>query len=421
MKKLLCVALAAVMLAVTCLSVGAAGLDELLKDYAGITYDGQSEDQRELFIQTQAEIERILKEYWGDFYGVLEYNSQYVTYAIYLDYHGIDWKTDGVVDEAAMTRLNELVSGKQAEIEAWYISEYLGRPLYEEDVILVAFDDPTPLPELGPEDFLYLDVEYVRIIMNNVKHPIIKIKLNPKEGGRDIYEEIETLIKNCERPILSAEPNYTTLVYNAGSGSGDAGKMPFDDVKPGRYYSEAVAVLYDMGIIKGIGQNKFAPEQVTTRAMMTEILYRIDTMFGKVSVDASKPEGYEPFTDVEGKWYSGSADWARLTGVVKGYPDGTFRGDRPITRAEAATILYRYLKYAGLNPGGENNTGSMHFTDENEIPSWAKEAVENLFSKGMMVGVSAERFDPNGKMSRAMIATVAYRVVCEYQKAENQG
>ena len=239
MKKLLCALIAAVLFVTACVTAGAAGLDEMLRDYAGITYDGQSEDQRELFIQTQAEIERILKEYWGDFYGLLEYNSQYVTYAIYLDYHGIDWKTDGVVDEAAMTRLNELVSGKQAEIEAWYISEYLGRPLYDDDIILVAYEKYHP--ELTPEAFPYLDVEYAELLMSG-QHPIVKIKLNPKEG-RDIFEEIDKLLAESEYPIKSAEPNYHHLIYPVG-GSNDPGEgFVFDDVKENRYYSRAVAVL----------------------------------------------------------------------------------------------------------------------------------------------------------------------------------
>ena len=411
MKKLLCALIAAVLFVTACVTAGAAGLDEMLRDYAGITYDGQSEDQRELFIQTQAEIERILKEYWGDFYGLLEYNSQYVTYAIYLDYHGIDWKTDGVVDEAAMTRLNELVSGKQAEIEAWYISEYLGRPLYDDDIILVAYEKYHP--ELTPEAFPYLDVEYAELLMSG-QHPIVKIKLNPKEG-RDIFEEIDKLLAESEYPIKSAEPNYHHLIYPVG-GSNDPGEgFVFDDVKENRYYSRAVAVLSKIGIIKGVSKNKFAPNQATTRAMMTEILYRIDTKFGAASADAAKPEGYEPFTDVEGKWYSSSADWARLTGVVKGYPDGTFRGDRLITRAEAATILYRYLKYAGLETEVISTDAVKRFSDADSIPSWAVEAVNYLYGTSVMTGMSYDKFDPNGQMTRAMVATVAYRVVEQLQ------
>ncbi|MBR6290010.1 MAG: S-layer homology domain-containing protein, partial [Clostridia bacterium] len=215
--------------------------------------------------------------------------------------------------------------------------------------------------------------------------------------------------------IKYADYNY---IYQLEDEPEETDTSVFTDVKSGKYYSEAVNELYKLGIVKGVSKDQFAPEAVTTRAMMAEILYRIDTMFGRNFVDAVKPEGYQPFTDVKGKWYWGAADWARLTGVVRGYPDGAFRGDRPITRAEAATMLYRYFKFAGLDPSNAEGRDVMRFNDGNKIPSWAKEAVNYLWKKGMMVGVSEESFDPKGMMNRAMIATVAYRVVKEFEKQE---
>ncbi len=210
----------------------------------------------------------------------------------------------------------------------------------------------------------------------------------------------------------------TVLFVTACVTAGAAEKTSFDDVKPGRYYSEAVTALSEMAIIKGVSKTGFAPNLATTRAMMTEILYRVDTMFGRNFVDAGKPEGYQPFTDVKGKWYWGAADWARLTGVVKGYPDGSFGGDRPITRAEAATILYRYLKFAGLETEVISTDAVNRFSDADSIPSWAIEAVNYLYGTSVMTGMSYDKFDPNGQMTRAMVATVAYRVVKEFEKQE---
>ena len=418
MKKLLCTVIAAVMLVSVCVTASAAGLDELLRDYVGVTYDGHSEDQLARWMLAQAEIDWIYRGYWGDCYEAIRYNGQYVTDAIYLDSHGIEWKTDGVVDEAAMARLRELTAGKQAEIDRWFMSEYLGLSLYDDDVILVVYENSYP-SDLKPESFPYLDVEDAEAIMPG-QHPIIKIKLNPKEGGWDIFEEIEKLLAGSEYPIRSAEPNYHSIFYCLdGMSNGAVARADFDDVRDNRYYSRAVSVLSALGIVKGVSKDQFAPEAVTTRAMMAEILYRIDTMFGRASAEAGKPEGYQPFTDVKGKWYWGAADWARLTGVVEGYPDGSFRGDQPITRAEAATMLYRYFKFEGLDPADADENGVMRFNDGNKIPSWAKEAVNYLWKKGMMVGVSEESFDPKGMMNRAMIATVAYRVVTEYGKVDD--
>ncbi|MBR6289840.1 MAG: S-layer homology domain-containing protein [Clostridia bacterium] len=212
--------------------------------------------------------------------------------------------------------------------------------------------------------------------------------------------------------IKYADYNY---IYQLEDEPKETDTSVFTDVKSGKYYSEAVNELYKLGIVKGVSKDKFAPSQVTTRAMMTEILYRVDKKFGRASADAAKPEGYKPLTDVEGKWYYGAADWANLTGVVRGYPDGSFGGDRPITRAEAATILYRYLKFSGLETEVISTDAVKRFSDADSIPSWAVEAVNYLYGTSVMTGMSYDKFDPDGQMTRAMIATVAYRVVEQLQ------
>ena len=79
MKKLLCTVIAAVMLVSVCVTASAAGLDELLRDYVGVTYDGHSEDQLARWMLAQAEIDWIYRGYWGDCYEAIRYNGQYVT------------------------------------------------------------------------------------------------------------------------------------------------------------------------------------------------------------------------------------------------------------------------------------------------------------------------------------------------------
>lgn len=58
---------------------------------------------------------------------------------------------------------------------------------------------------------------------------------------------------------------------------------------------------------------------------------------------------YKPETpdDIKGHWAQEACEWAIDTGLMKGYPDGTFQPDRPMTRAEYATIEYRKHKNGG--------------------------------------------------------------------------
>lgn len=54
-----------------------------------------------------------------------------------------------------------------------------------------------------------------------------------------------------------------------------------------------------------------------------------------------KPEESETVDDVTGHWAKASIEWAKETGLIKGYPDGSFQPDKPVTRAELAVILHR--------------------------------------------------------------------------------
>ncbi|MHA7965884.1 cadherin-like beta sandwich domain-containing protein [Paenibacillus sp. CAU 1782] len=102
----------------------------------------------------------------------------------------------------------------------------------------------------------------------------------------------------------------------------------------------------------------------------------------------------------------------RLTGdqifapYISGYPDGTFRADKTITRAELATILARQLETASLT-SGNSASESIEFQD---VPSgyWAVDAIKLLQSHGIMNGDGVS-FRPEAGVTRAELATIAAR------------
>ena len=55
-----------------------------------------------------------------------------------------------------------------------------------------------------------------------------------------------------------------------------------------------------------------------------------------------------PKTDYENHWAAQHIRWAMEEGLIRGYPDGSFRPDKPVTRAELATILPRYHAKEGV-------------------------------------------------------------------------
>ena len=57
-----------------------------------------------------------------------------------------------------------------------------------------------------------------------------------------------------------------------------------------------------------------------------------------------KPDDPQPVDDVTGHWFTPSVEWAREKGLIKNYPDGPFKPNQPITRAEACVMFERFYQ-----------------------------------------------------------------------------
>jgi len=57
-----------------------------------------------------------------------------------------------------------------------------------------------------------------------------------------------------------------------------------------------------------------------------------------------QPEPPQPVDDVSGHWFTPSVEWAREKGLIKSYPDGSFKPNNPLTRAEMCVIMERFYQ-----------------------------------------------------------------------------
>ena len=111
--------------------------------------------------------------------------------------------------------------------------------------------------------------------------------------------------------------------------------VSFVDVSSDAWYAKAVNTLGSLGIIVGVGDNRYAPEQAITRAEFTTIA----TRFAKLETS-----GENIFSDVSSDdWYYNYVTGSIQYGWIGGYPDGTFRPGSSMTRAEVTTIVNRML------------------------------------------------------------------------------
>ncbi len=109
----------------------------------------------------------------------------------------------------------------------------------------------------------------------------------------------------------------------------------FPDVESNRWSVKHIATLANGSIINGYPDGSFRPGGYITRAELATIASKFD----KLSTSNSNL-----FSDISGHWASEYINSAALKGWVNGYPDGTFKPDKYITRAEFATLVNNVLE-----------------------------------------------------------------------------
>lgn len=139
----------------------------------------------------------------------------------------------------------------------------------------------------------------------------------------------------------------------------------FSDVYADDWYNTEVSTMEALGIFKGRISDIFDPNAPITRAEFAAICARFDT--GRTVGDSN-------FTDIDGHWAEAEIERAVVLGWIAGYPDGTFRPDSYITRAEAMTMINRVLQRL---PENENDLlRDMIVWPDNSPEDWHYLAVQ---------------------------------------------
>ncbi|MDR1299037.1 MAG: InlB B-repeat-containing protein [Oscillospiraceae bacterium] len=115
----------------------------------------------------------------------------------------------------------------------------------------------------------------------------------------------------------------------------DAIDSSFSDVADDAWYAQAVKYLASIEILEGYSDGTFRPDAQMTRAEFVTVMSRFDM---------SESEAAGMFSDVDGHWAAGYISNAAEKGWIEGDPNGTFRPNAEITRAEAATMINRMLE-----------------------------------------------------------------------------
>ena len=139
---------------------------------------------------------------------------------------------------------------------------------------------------------------------------------------------------------------------------------PFSDVAAGDWFNNGVSTTANAGIIKGYPDGTFLPNNNITRGEFATIAARF------LSETYAGPD---LFTDISGHWAAEYINRAASMGWINGYPDGSFRPDAYITRAEAMTLVNNML---GRAPHKDHLLPDMKVWPDNLETAWYYEAVQ---------------------------------------------
>lgn len=138
------------------------------------------------------------------------------------------------------------------------------------------------------------------------------------------------------------------------------------DVTRGQWFNHAISTLSSMGIVKGHSDGSFAPNAPITRAEFAAIAARFDDK----DTDTSSN-----FTDIASHWAKNEIGIAANKGWINGYPDGTFRPNQYITRAEAMTLVNRVLNRLPEKSDDLLDT-MIKWPDNSDLSAWYYLAVQ---------------------------------------------
>lgn len=211
-------------------------------------------------------------------------------------------------------------------------------------------DDGTITPMHGSFDAATKSVTFSTPHLSSyavVSFPFADISEDAWYYGNAAYAYVNGLLTGTSATTFAPESTMTRamlaeVLYRMAGSPAVSGKAAFSDVSDGAWYANAVNWAAKNGIVTGVGEASFAPEQSVTREQIAAMLCRYAKLKGESVSATSDITKFADAAQVSG-WAASSMQWAVSTGLFKGN-DGALTPTADATRAQTSAILQRYQK-----------------------------------------------------------------------------
>ncbi|MGG4127371.1 S-layer homology domain-containing protein [Paenibacillus illinoisensis] len=200
--------------------------------------------------------------------------------------------------------------------------------------------------------------------------------------------------------LLSVSSLTVPGTVGAAAGTGSANDL--QQASP--WARQAIEIVTEQQMFPGTQDGLFHPRGSLTRGDLAYTLVRI----AGLNQDSEVQNSSEAFKDLN----SGTDNIAFIklissAGIMKGYPDGTFRPDGLVTREQLAVTLMRLIHFRGFTEAGGTNS-MLSFKDASSISPWAVESVKQAVRLGLLKGENGQ-FAPKRPTTRQEMAVIALR------------
>lgn len=198
-----------------------------------------------------------------------------------------------------------------------------------------------------------------------------------------------TLVKGLVDFVATTVDNPRELAVNSS----------FPDLN-GHWAAPFIEAIYEKGLISGFPDGTFAPEAPITRAQYAAIVSK--------TFQLPLRNKTRIFTDINSKFWAASAIYRGAgMGFITGFPDGSFRPNQNLTKAQAIVSIVSGLKLKGGNP----NVLAM-YGDRAQIPSYATNAMAIATQKLLVVNYpQTEQLEPLRETTRAEVVALIYQAL----------
>lgn len=182
----------------------------------------------------------------------------------------------------------------------------------------------------------------------------------------------------------------------------------FVDMEDYSWAKDSVEELAKSGIISGVSDKVFAPQDNLTRAQACKIICKVFQIEEENTVSV--------FGDVASdSWYAPYVAAANAKGIVQGKTDSVFGSDENISRQDFVVMISRALEAFGFDIDSIKESKNEVFTDIDSVAEYAKDFVTAFKDAQIISGRDDGSFDPNGSIVRAEAAVIVYNVKMIYE------